>query len=555
MIKVQERKQLSDPSIFSDMDPFSSKLFANRTTDPRKTNSLASILDPNTMKGLTKAADIIVESIDKRRRIVVIADYDADGATGCAIALTGLSMFGANVNYIVPNRFSEGYGLSPQVVERALELKPDIFLTVDNGIASHAGIIAAGNYGIPVVVTDHHMPADTLPDALAIVNPNQPGCEFQSKNLAGCGVMFYLMIAIRAKYRSISDPRGSVDLRKLLDILAIGTVADLVKLDFNNRVLVQAGLQRIRQGMARAGVEKLFNVTKTHPSKASSDHLGFYIGPRINAAGRMDDASVGIACLSTPDDGLAIRLAESLHATNSDRRTVQKNIEEEALNSLPKTVSDEQCSICIFDKQWHEGVIGVVASRLKEKFYRPSIVLTQVDESTAKGSGRSIPGFNLRDAIDLIDKQNPGLIKKFGGHPMAAGLTIDINGVERFKIAFESIAKKLLSPSDLKQIIEHDGVITSDLINVRNAELIESNVWGQAFPTPSFVIEQPKILKQRILNEAHLKLELQIQDQKIDAIWFGKATEVTQGQSLLGSLKVNEYQGNVKPQFTIQMEV
>lgn len=537
------------------MDPFSSKLFANRTTDPRKTNSLASILDPNTMKGLTKAADIIVESIDKRRRIVVIADYDADGATGCAIALTGLSMFGANVNYIVPNRFSEGYGLSPQVVERALELKPDIFLTVDNGIASHAGIIAAGNYGIPVVVTDHHMPADTLPDALAIVNPNQPGCEFQSKNLAGCGVMFYLMIAIRAKYRSISDPRGSVDLRKLLDILAIGTVADLVKLDFNNRVLVQAGLQRIRQGMARAGVEKLFNVTKTHPSKASSDHLGFYIGPRINAAGRMDDASVGIACLSTPDDGLAIRLAESLHATNSDRRTVQKNIEEEALNSLPKTVSDEQCSICIFDKQWHEGVIGVVASRLKEKFYRPSIVLTQVDESTAKGSGRSIPGFNLRDAIDLIDKQNPGLIKKFGGHPMAAGLTIDINGVERFKIAFESIAKKLLSPSDLKQIIEHDGVITSDLINVRNAELIESNVWGQAFPTPSFVIEQPKILKQRILNEAHLKLELQIQDQKIDAIWFGKATEVTQGQSLLGSLKVNEYQGNVKPQFTIQMEV
>jgi single-stranded-DNA-specific exonuclease len=553
-MQVKQRDLIADPAIFSSHNAFGAKILASRTNDPRQPNSLAQMIPPNTLLGIDKAVNHLFDAIQKSWHIVIVGDYDADGATGTSIGLTGLSMMGAKVSYIVPNRFTEGYGLSPLVVERSLPMKPELFLTVDNGIASHEGIALAGKYGIPVVVTDHHLPAATLPDAVAIVNPNQPGCSFESKNIAGCGVMFYVLVALRAKFKQLSLPPGDVDLRVLLDILALGTVADVVKLDFNNRLLVQAGLQRIRSGQARSGVMGLFEVAKRNFRNASSEDLGFYIGPRINAAGRMDDASVGIACLSTPDEQLAQRLAMSLHATNQERRAVQKTIENDVFGQLPATVSDQDSAICLFNEDWHEGVIGVVAGRAKETFYRPTIVFTKVEEHLAKGSGRSIPSLHMRDCLAIIDSRFPGMIKKYGGHAMAAGLTIDVHRFEQFKAAFMEVTKSMLTPADLRQTIEHDGVLKGSGASIENADWIANGVWGQAFAHPQFLVENPRIIQQSILKEAHLKLQLDIGgDKPIDAIFFGQKEKVASGASFIAKVSVNEWNGNRSPQLLVDM--
>lgn len=554
-MKFQQRTPIGNSSLFTGVKEFGAKLLSNRTDDTRPVISMATMLAPHTMKDLFKAADVVYEAIQKNKRIVIVADYDADGATGCAIGLNGLAMFGANVGYIVPNRFTEGYGLSPKVVERALPMKPDLFLTVDNGIASFDGIAAAYANGIPVVVTDHHDVGKTIPEAEAIVNPKQSDCNFQSKNIAGCGVMFYLMIALRMKFRDVGDSRGQADLKQLLDILALGTVADVVNLDYNNRVIVHAGLQRIRQGTARAGILKLFDVAKRNAKRATSMDLGFYIGPRINAAGRLDDAGVGIACLATPDDALADRLAVSLHATNQERRSVQKEIENEAISGLPKSIGEDQVAFCLFNNDWHEGVIGIVSGRIKELFYRPTIVFTQVDETSAKGSGRSIPGLNMRDCLERIDRQAPGLIKKFGGHPMAAGLTIDLARMDEFKSRFDDTVRSMVSPTVLRQVMEHDGVLRGQDITTENCDWIADNVWGQGFLYPQFIVDAPKILSQRVLKDAHLKLDLEVDGVRTSAIWFGQKEEVPQGTSLLAKLDVNEWQGARSPQLMIDMEV
>jgi single-stranded-DNA-specific exonuclease len=555
-MQIKQRELLTDPSAFSTHLPFGARILASRTTDTRLPTSLSQMLPPSSMLGMDAAVQHLFDAIQKGWHIVVVGDYDCDGATGTSIALTGLAMMGGKVSYIVPNRFTEGYGLSPMVVERAMPMKPELFLTVDNGIASHDGIAAAGKYGIPVVVTDHHLPGLTIPDAVAIVNPNQPGCPFESKNIAGCGVMFYVLIALRSKFKQMSLPSGDADLRVLLDIVALGTVADVVKLDFNNRLLVQAGLQRIRNGNARSGVLGLFDVAKLNFRNASSEDLGFYIGPRVNAAGRMDDASVGIACLSTPDDQLAKRFAMSLHATNQERRSIQKSIEVEALNGLPTTISDNDTCICLFDENWHEGIIGVVAGRIKETFYRPTIIFTKVEGDCAKGSARSIPGLHMRDCLALIDSRFPGLIKKFGGHAMAAGLTVDLGRFDQFKSAFMEVTKALLTPSDLRQTLFHDGVLAPDAATVSNASWIASEVWGQNFEHPKFLIESPKILRQSILKESHLKLQLDIgAATPIDAIWFGQKEEIDSGSSFVAKIKVNEWNGRQNPQLMIDMQV
>lgn len=552
----EKRALLLDPGLFQSHDPFLARLLASRTTDTRTISTLKNMLPPSTMKGIDDAAIYLVNAILKKSHIVIVGDYDCDGATGTSVGICGLRMLGATkVSFVVPNRFTEGYGLSVGVLNRAAELKPDLILTVDNGISAHAGIEAASKLGIPVVVTDHHLPSDTNPDAVAIVNPNQVGCEFESKNLAGVGVVFYLLIAVRQILRQRNHFGGAAPLHELLDLVALGTVADVVRLDYNNRLLVQAGLSRIRAGSARAGILQLFMSAKKQRMAASSEDLGFLIGPRINSAGRMEDASTGIECLSTEDELTATKLANLLHQTNQQRRLVQKEIEHEAIDGLPTEINPSQSSICLFDENWHQGVIGVVCGRIKEKFYRPTIVFTRASENTAKGSARSIPGLHLRDCLDLINKKCPGLIHKFGGHAAAAGLDIDIQRMDEFRKAFEDVVSSMLTPADLRQVVEHDGVIQDGDLTLQNARLIENTVWGQGFPAPQFIVDAPKILDQRTLKESHLKMQLRVGQNTVDAIWFGNAEKVTEGTSFLAKISINEWNGNSKPQLIISESI
>jgi single-stranded-DNA-specific exonuclease len=593
------------------------RIFAARgiTDSSQLDTSLAGLLPFDSLKNAREMARLLADAIAARKKILVIADYDADGATACAVAVRGLRSFGAQIDFIVPNRFEYGYGLTPEIVRLAAhlplrygtekpfdereaakqllpqsagyasnvsQLQPDILLTVDNGIASIEGVAEANRLGMQVFVTDHHLPGDTLPDAACIVNPNQPGCAFPGKHLAGVGVMFYVLLALRAELRSrggfssnaktqppsippyqggslapspdkgragegLAEPR----LTELLDLVALGTVADVVKLDQNNRIFVQQGLQRIRAGRACAGINALLQVARKNPEKVSSQDLGFTVGPRLNAAGRLDDMSLGIACLLTDNTAEAMRIAAQLDALNRERRSIEADMQDNALAALEQIDPSDNFSLALFDETWHQGVIGILASRLKDKFHRPVIAFARSSDGELKGSGRSIAGLHLRDALDLVSKRHPALIKKFGGHAAAAGLSIAESDFADFAAAFEQISSELLDANDLAQRIETDGALEPAGMSLDVARLLDEQVWGQGFPAPQFN-DDFAVQNQRVVGEKHLKLRLDAGGRIIEAILFGHNEPLPGQIHAVYSLSVNEYNGTQSLQLIIR---
>ncbi len=536
--------------------PAMAKIFAARGIDDRLQleTSFAHLLPFDNLKNAREMARLLADAIAAQKKLLVIADYDCDGATACAVAVRGLRAFGAQVDFIVPNRFEYGYGLTPEIVHLAAQSEPDILLTVDNGIASVDGVAEANRLGMQVFVTDHHLPGDTLPAAACIVNPNQPGCTFASKHLAGVGVMYYVLLALRAELRSrglMTDERGR-KLLELLDLVALGTVADVVKLDQNNRILVQQGLQRIRAGRACAGINALLQVSKKTPDKVGSLDLGFTVGPRLNAAGRLDDMSLGINGLLTDDTAYAMQIATELDSLNRERRSIETDMQEGALAVLESVNPHDNFSLTLFDETWHQGVIGILASRLKDKFHRPVIAFAQSANGELKGSGRSIAGLHLRDALDLVSKRHPQLIRKFGGHAMAAGLSIAEADFSAFVAAFEQVASELISPNDLAQRIETDGPLDAAGMTLEAARLLDEQVWGQGFPAPQFD-DDFEVLNQRVVGEKHLKLRLSTEDgNTIDAILFGQHAPLPEYIHAVYSLSINEYNGNQSLQLIIK---
>ncbi|MET0187340.1 MAG: single-stranded-DNA-specific exonuclease RecJ, partial [Achromobacter sp.] len=436
-----------------------------------------SLIPPSGLTHVGHAAAVLADAIAAHRRILIVADYDCDGATACAVGMRALRSMGAVVDFLVPNRFETGYGLSPAVIELAVRHasgKPDMILTVDNGIASVDGVAAANAEGIDVVVTDHHLPGDVLPDALAIVNPNQRGCGFPSKHLAGVGVIFYTMLALRAELRrrGVYPADGGPRLDALADLVALGTVADVVKLDANNRLLVTQGLNRMRAGRMQPGIRALFAVASREPRTANSFDLGFALGPRVNAAGRLADMSIGIHCLITDDDAEALALARQLDEMNRERRSIETTMREQALATMADAAAAPGATVCVFDDTWHQGVVGLVASRLKEKYWRPTLAFAPAGDGELRGSGRSIPDVHLRDALDLVSKRHPDLIKKFGGHAMAAGLTLDEADFARFGPAFDAAVRELTGRDTFEPLIETDGSLESGYANAETAALL-----------------------------------------------------------------------------------
>ncbi|KAF9396989.1 hypothetical protein CPC16_000025 [Podila verticillata] len=515
----------------------------------------AHLLAPAQLKGIDDAAILLADTIAAGEKMTVIADYDCDGATACAVAVRGLRLFGANVDYLVPNRFEYGYGLTPDIVALAAKGQPKLLITVDNGIASVDGVAAATALGLEVLITDHHLPGDTLPAARATVNPNQPGCTFASKHLAGVGVMFYVLLALRAQLRqrgAFSDcPEPRLD--SLLDLVALGTVADVVKLDANNRVLVAQGLTRIRAGRMQAGIAALFRAAGREAKSASGFDLGFALGPRLNAAGRLADMSLGIECLLTDDVGRAWALAQQLDAMNRERREIEAEMQQTALAELAEVDPSGCTTLTLFNPSWHQGVIGIVAGRLKERFFRPSVTFALADDSgeLVKGSGRSIPGFHLRDALDLISKRHAGLLSKFGGHAMAAGLTLRTVDIPRFKEAFEAIGREWLGTDSLTRVLETDGDLEEAYFTPQFAELLDNLVWGQGFPAPVFSTEF-EIASQALVKERHLKLQLMRGRQRYQAIWFNR-TEPLPARALIAYRLVRDtWNGVARVQLVVE---
>ena len=539
----------------ADLPPVWARLYAARgVTHPDQiAHRLPGLLPPSGLLHVGQAARLLADALAAHQRLLIIADYDADGATACAVAVRGLRLFGAEVEYLVPNRIEHGYGLSPALVELAAERAPDLLVTVDNGIAAVAGVAAANARGIPVLVTDHHLAGDTLPDAACIVNPNQPGCGFASKNLAGVGVMFYVLLALRAELRQrgayASQPEP--DLRTLLDLVALGTVADVVKLDANNRTLVAQGLARMRAGLAAAGVNALFSVAGRDPTRATVFDLGFMLGPRLNAAGRLDDMALGIECLLADTPAAALPLAQQLDTLNRARRNVESDMLDEALAILATFNPADSHTLVAYQPDWHAGVIGILASRLKDKFHRPTIVFARADNGELKGSGRSIPGLHLRDALDLVDRHHPGLILKFGGHAMAAGLTLAAQGHETFAAAFETVVREWLDPADLEGLVETDGELDPAEHRYELACELERAVWGQGFPAPLFtgVFD---VTAQRVVGEKHLKLQLQRDDQIFEAMRFFHPDPLPERIRAVYALMPNEFNGQQSLQLKIQ---
>lgn len=500
------------------LSPVIARIYAARGIEnaTQLETELAHLIPYEQLKNITLMAALLADAIAAKKRLLIVADYDSDGATACAVGIRILRKLGASVDYLVPNRFEFGYGLTPEIVRLAHSAKqPDILITVDNGIASVDGVAEANRLGMQVLITDHHLPGDTLPAATAIINPNQPGCPFPSKSIAGVGVIFYLMLALRAELRqrgaftSAEEP----NLASYLDLVALGTVADVVKLDSNNRILVQQGLQRIRKGRCCAGIHALLQVARRNYQQTSTYELGFILGPRLNAAGRLDDMSLGIECLITDDEVYAMQIAKQLDELNRQRREIESTMQESALLKLEDTLQSQQAriqasySICLFDHNWHQGVIGILASRIKDKYHRPVLIFASGNSGELKGSGRSINGFHLRDALDLVAKQYPELILKFGGHAAAAGLTLNTGCFEKFCDAFEQVAQTLLTPADLTRVIETDGDLDISEINMELAEYLEQQVWGQGFPQPTFSARF-QVESQRIVGDKHLKLKL-----------------------------------------------
>ena len=515
--------------------------------------SLAALLDPAQLKGAAEAATLLADAIAAKRRLLIVADYDCDGATACSVGVRALSAFGADVSYLVPNRFDYGYGLTPEVVRLAAERKPDIIITVDNGIASVEGVAEAKRLGIGTLITDHHLPGDELPAADCIVNPNQPGCGFPSKSIAGVGVMFYVMLALRAELRKRGAFNASPEpnLAALLDLVALGTVADVVKLDRNNRILVAQGLARLRQGKMQPGLRALFRVAGRESDRASTFDLGFALGPRLNAAGRLSDMSLGIECLITDDLGRALNIAQQLDQLNRERRVIETDMQEQAQAFLATIDATERASLSLYDPAWHQGVIGILASRVKDKLHRPVIAFARGNEGELKGSGRSIAGLHLRDALDLVSKRAPGLLLRFGGHAAAAGLTLREADLGRFEALFEETVRGLVGPAELTRTIETDGALEAGWMSLESARMLEGEIWGQGFPAPLFS-DEFAVEKQRILKDRHLKLTLRKGAARFEAIQFNFADSVPADVRAAYRLAVNEFNGMASVQLVLE---
>lgn len=516
----------------------------------------AHLIPPQNLTHVDEAANWLADAIAAGQKMLVVADYDCDGATACAVAVRALRSMGAHVDYLVPNRFETGYGLSPEVVALATRHrngKPDLLITVDNGIASVDGVEAALAEGIEVLVTDHHLPGDVLPRARAIVNPNQPGCSFPSKNLAGVGVIFYLMLALRAvlRQRGVYPANGGPRLDNLADLVALGTVADVVKLDGNNRLLVTQGLQKMRKGALHAGLRALFAVAGRNPAQANAFDLGFAIGPRINAAGRLADMSLGIECLITDDENHALQLARELDHINQQRRGIESTMQDQALASLEGIEAADRASVCVYHPDWHQGVVGLVASRLKEAWWRPTLAFARSGDDELRGSGRSIPDVHLRDVLDLVSKRLPGAILKFGGHAMAAGLTLRESAYEHFQTAFDEAVKTLTGKSHFEPVIETDGSLESGYANAEVAGLLLQQVWGAGFPAPVFR-DTFRVAHQRLLKDKHLKLSLERGHQRFDAIWFNHPQTLPETIDAAYRLDQNVWNGMISAQLIIE---
>jgi single-stranded-DNA-specific exonuclease len=548
---MQIKQRQFDEKIVSELvsqgtNPLLARLYAARGVIAKSEleTSLAQIIPPEQLTNSGEMAKLLADAIAANKKILVIGDYDADGATATAVAVKGLSSMGAKVDFLVPNRFEYGYGLTPEIVALAATLKPDILITVDNGIASVDGVAAANLLGLQVLITDHHLPAETTPAAACIVNPNQHGCTFKSKSLAGVGVIFYVLLALRAELRERGafEQKGEPNLTELLDLVALGTVADLVKLDANNRILVEQGLRRIRAGYGCAGISALLKIAGKSPEKVTAQDFGFAVGPRLNAAGRLDDMRLGIACLLAETESDAAQKAQTLHELNMERRNIEADMQDSALISLENIEVSENYSLSIYNADYHQGVIGILASRLKEKYHRPTIVFADAGEGIVKGSGRSIANFHLRDALDLVTKRHPQLIIKFGGHAMAAGLSILEKDFAQFQSAFEAVARELLTEADLQAMLETDGYLDVKDMSLQTALVLASSVWGQGFPQPVFS-DNFKVINQRIVGEKHLKLILEKDQKRFDAIYFNCIDSLSETVDVVYLLDVNEYKG------------
>ena len=548
---MQIKQRQYDEKVVNDLamqglNPLLARLYAARgLVDIKETEtSLAQIIPPQQLTNSGEMARLLADAIAQNKKLLVIGDYDADGATATAVAVKGLSSMGAKVDFLVPNRFEYGYGLTPEIVALAATLKPDILITVDNGIASVDGVAAANLLGLQVLITDHHLPAETTPQAACIVNPNQHGCSFKSKNLAGVGVMFYVLLALRAELRTRGafETKPEPNLTELLDLVALGTVADLVKLDANNRILVEQGLRRIRAGAGCAGISALLKIAGKSFDKVTAQDFGFAVGPRLNAAGRLDDMRLGIACLLAETESEAMQKAQTLHELNMERRNIEADMQDSAMISLENIEVAENYSLSIYNADYHQGVIGILASRLKEKYHRPTIVFADAGDNIIKGSGRSIVNFHLRDALDLVTKRHPNLIIKFGGHAMAAGLSIKQADFAAFQSAFEIVARELLTEADLQAFIETDGSLTTNEMCLQTASLLASQVWGQGFPQPLFG-DNFSVISQRIVGQKHLKLILEKDQKRFDAICFNCVDDLSENISAIYTLEANEYKG------------
>lgn len=556
----------------SGLHPLLARLYAARGIAQRDEldDALAHLLPPATLQGAGDAARRLADAMAAQRRLCVVADYDCDGATACAVAVRGLRLLGAplgfqNVHYLVPDRVVDGYGLTPSIAQRVKASGADVLITVDNGIASLDGVRAARELGLEVIVTDHHLPAQqdgrtVLPADCTIVNPNQPGCGFESKSIAGVGVMFYVLLALRAELRArgVFDAQTQPKIDNLLPLVALGTVADVVKLDTNNRRLVAQGLKRVRAGALPPGMRALFDAAGRRPQTATTFDFGFALGPRLNAAGRLADMTLGIECLITDDATRADELARTLDGINRERKAIEGEMREQAL-MLAEAMFDESeqppPALVVFDPDFHEGVVGIVASRLKDKLHRPTFVFAASSapgkEHELKGSGRSIAGFHLRDALDLVAKRHPGVLLRFGGHAMAAGCTIDEEHLDTFEQALQQVAHEWLDAATLQRRVETDGPLDRQYRRPDLVDTLHGQVWGQGFAPPVFS-EEVRVVSQRIVGEKHLALKLQHQGDPVDGIWFGHTEPLPARVKIAFRLDADEWQGQRRVRFLVE---
>jgi len=543
--------------------PLLARLYASRgvTSTEELDDALGKLLAPATLLGVDRAAVLLADAIAQNKRLCIVADYDCDGATACAVAVRGLRLLGAKqVSYLVPDRIVDGYGLTAPIAQRVKDQGADVLITVDNGIASMDGVAHAKRLGLQVLVTDHHLPASQLPDADVIVNPNQPGCTFASKSMAGVGVMFYTLLALRSelRQRGVFEAATQPKLDALLPLVALGTVADVVRLDANNRRLVAQGLKRVRTLAMPAGLARLFVASGRNASTATTFDFGFALGPRINAAGRLSDMTLGIECLLTDDPARADELAKTLDGINRERRVIEGDMREQAMliaESLFDEGDEPPPAICVFDPDFHEGVVGIVASRIKDKLHRPAFVFAASaapgKEHELKGSGRSIPGFHLRDALDLVAKRYPGVLLRFGGHAMAAGCTIPEERLDDFEQGLNEVAQEWLDAATLTRRLDTDGALEPQYLRVDLVDTLHKEVWGQGFAAPTFS-EEVEVISQRLVGEKHLQLKLKHQGTPVDGIWFGHTEQLPPRVTLAFRLDADEWNGVRRVRFLVE---